>query len=73
MNNAHNSKDLASRIISQLEESVATKQRVLDAHVPVLTHMAEILIDAFRGGHRVFFFGNGGSAADSQHIAAELG
>lgn len=72
MNRTHNSRDLASRIASQLEESIATKQRVLDAHVPLLTHMAEILIDAFRNGNRVFFFGNGGSAADSQHIAAEL-
>lgn len=72
MNRTHNSKDLASRIASQLEESIATKQRVLDGHVPLLTHMAEILITAFRNGNRVFFFGNGGSAADSQHIAAEL-
>ena len=72
MNNAHNPKDLASRIASQIEESIATKQRVLDGHVPVLAHMAEILIDALRNGHRVFFFGNGGSAADAQHIAAEL-
>ena len=72
MINAHHSKALASRITSQIEESIATKQRVLDGHIPVLTHMAQILIEAFRNGNRVFFFGNGGSAADSQHIAAEF-
>ena len=33
---------------------------------------AELLVDAFANGRRVFVFGNGGSAADAQHIAAEL-
>ena len=72
MINAYNSNAMAARIASQLEESIATKQRVLDGHLPVLAHMAQVLIDALRNGNRVFFFGNGGSAADSQHIAAEL-
>jgi D-sedoheptulose 7-phosphate isomerase len=72
VNNAHSPNTLASRIASQIEESIATKQRVLEAHVPVLVRMAQVLVDALRNGKRVFFFGNGGSAADSQHIAAEL-
>jgi D-sedoheptulose 7-phosphate isomerase len=33
---------------------------------------AEILIEAFRGGFKLLSFGNGGSAADAQHLAAEL-
>src|SRR5262249_8946370 len=33
---------------------------------------AAILVTAFRNGHKVLLFGNGGSAADAQHIAAEL-
>jgi D-sedoheptulose 7-phosphate isomerase len=33
---------------------------------------AEILIEAFRGGYKLLSFGNGGSAADAQHLAAEL-
>lgn len=33
---------------------------------------ARLLVRAFRGGRRVFFFGNGGSAADAQHLAAEF-
>ena len=32
----------------------------------------DCLLDAFANGRRVFVFGNGGSAADAQHIAAEL-
>ena len=33
---------------------------------------SQVLIDAYRGGHTMFLFGNGGSAADAQHIAAEF-
>jgi D-sedoheptulose 7-phosphate isomerase len=32
----------------------------------------DLIIDAFKNNHKALFFGNGGSAADSQHIAAEL-
>ncbi|TWT45881.1 Phosphoheptose isomerase 1 [Phycisphaerae bacterium RAS1] len=39
---------------------------------PVLDAVVGVLIDAFRAGRRVYIFGNGGSAADAQHIAAEL-
>jgi len=34
--------------------------------------MADLLVDAFRKGNKVLLFGNGGSAADAQHIACEL-
>lgn len=40
--------------------------------VPSLLTLAEAMSDAVRAGGRVFFFGNGGSAADAQHWAAEL-
>jgi D-sedoheptulose 7-phosphate isomerase len=38
----------------------------------VLQQMAQAIIDAIEDGHRVYLLGNGGSAADAQHIAAEL-
>lgn len=63
---------LGSRIAAQIRESIEVKQRVVLEHIEVLSHAAEVLIDALRRGNRVFLFGNGGSAADSQHIAAEL-
>lgn len=37
-----------------------------------LAQMARIVVDCIRGGGKVVFFGNGGSAADAQHLAAEL-
>lgn len=40
--------------------------------VEVLSEMAELIVQAFRGRHKLLCFGNGGSAADAQHIAAEF-
>ncbi len=60
----------------------ADMSRQLDAHLraaeslrdqlPLVERIADKLIETFRGDRRVYLFGNGGSAADSQHIAAEL-
>ena len=67
-----NHKGLAERIAAQFAESIEVKQRVLETEIGTLAQIAEILVAALRGGHRVLLCGNGGSAADSQHIAAEL-
>lgn len=42
------------------------------AQIPLLEQMADRLIACFEGGGRAYLMGNGGSAADAQHIAAEL-
>jgi D-sedoheptulose 7-phosphate isomerase len=44
----------------------------LEEHAADLARAAEMVIDAFRRGRKVLLFGNGGSAADAQHIAAEF-
>jgi D-sedoheptulose 7-phosphate isomerase len=44
----------------------------LDELLPQLDEAAQRVIDAYRAGGRLFTFGNGGSAADAQHLAAEL-
>ena len=44
----------------------------LQGSVGLLEEMAELLIESLRGGGKVLVFGNGGSAADAQHIAGEL-
>ena len=69
---ANHRTELGARIAAQFAESIEVKQRVLDEHIPVLVQIAEILVAALRRGNRVLLCGNGGSAADSQHIAAEL-
>ncbi len=58
-------------VIKQIEESINLKEE-LKAQSRVLISIAEQIIRAFRAGNKVLLFGNGGSAADAEHIAAEL-
>lgn len=67
-----NAVDLAAGIQERLRESIQTKERVLATLVPAIEEVARLLIEALSAGHKVLLFGNGGSAADSQHIASEL-
>jgi D-sedoheptulose 7-phosphate isomerase len=53
-------------------DSLAAHQRLLAESLPTLAHVALTFIRALRSRHRILFFGNGGSAADAQHVAAEL-
>lgn len=57
-----------------IEASIATKQSLLKNAelVSTVAKVSELLADALRRGNKVLLFGNGGSAADAQHIAAEL-
>ena len=63
---------LSREIEERLRDSIRTKEKVLETLVPQIERAARLLIDALDKGHKVLLFGNGGSAADSQHIAAEL-
>jgi D-sedoheptulose 7-phosphate isomerase len=57
-----------------IEASISVKERLLRDSDLVATvgKVAEILIDAMGAGNKLLLFGNGGSAADAQHIAAEF-
>ena len=59
-------------IKADLEESISTKKEVLKTLVPKIEEAAKMMIAALKSGNKVMFCGNGGSAADSQHLAAEL-
>src|SRR5712692_7712647 len=71
MNQINNFQQRVSRLI---EASIATKQSLLESTdlVSTVAKVSEILVDALRRGNKALLFGNGGSAADAQHIAAEL-
>jgi len=56
----------------QLEESARVKQAFSDALIRNILQFAKKCAVALRGGGKVVFFGNGGSAADALHLAAEL-
>ncbi len=59
-------------IETQLQESIDTKRALLSANLDVVRKIADALIGAFKNNRRVYLMGNGGSAADAQHIAGEL-
>lgn len=59
-------------IAAEFNESITVKQQVIEQHLSTINDIANLLIKSLRAGHKVLFFGNGGSAADSQHIAGEL-
>jgi D-sedoheptulose 7-phosphate isomerase len=53
-------------------DSIAAKRTFLKEHGGSVATVAELLIDRFRAGSKLLLFGNGGSAADAQHLAAEF-
>ena len=61
--------DLIMRV---LEESVDVKQRTVQHHMDTIVRTAERLTACLVAGHKILIFGNGGSAADAQHLAAEF-
>ena len=59
-------------IISRLRESADIKLRFAKESVSEVEKAASLLIKALRAGKKIMIFGNGGSAADAQHVAAEF-
>ena len=55
-----------------VEDSIRAHERLLAESLGSLAEIAEVLANALRTGHKILFCGNGGSAADAQHVAAEL-
>ena len=58
-----------------MKDQIEEHQRVVAAvreQVPILERIADRIHDGFEAGGRLYLLGNGGSAADAQHIAAEL-
>jgi D-sedoheptulose 7-phosphate isomerase len=62
----------AEEIRRQLEESARVKQSFSDELIGRIGQFAEKSAASLRGGGKIVFFGNGGSAADALHLAAEL-
>ena len=66
--------DFQERASRSIQASIAVKERLLGSAevVSMVAQVSEILVDSFRQGNKLILFGNGGSAADAQHIAAEF-
>ena len=55
-----------------VEAHKSMMDELLDSGVEIIAQMAEVIGSALAGGHTIFLCGNGGSAADAQHIAGEF-
>jgi|SRR5579863_10205280 D-sedoheptulose 7-phosphate isomerase len=69
-----NTSDFEQRVGQSIRASIAVKELLLQNGeiTSIIAKVSEVLIDAFRKGNKLLLFGNGGSAADAQHIAAEF-
>jgi len=63
---------MEKRIKNEIEDSIAVKQKVLEQLMPKIKEFCEKSINAYKNKGRLIFFGNGGSAADAQHLVGEL-
>src|ERR1700748_3562908 len=59
-------------IVEELKDHQNTIQKVIDSLVPDIEKACQLITSTIKNGNKVLIAGNGGSAADAQHIAAEL-
>jgi len=69
-----NTSDFEQRVTEAIRASIAVKQLLLanQGLIALLAKVSEVMVAAFEKGNKVLLFGNGGSAADAQHVAAEF-
>ena len=63
---------MREKIKDILLESIQVKEEILRNQIDSIAQIAQLMIDCLKKDGKVIVFGNGGSASDSQHIAAEL-
>ena len=59
-------------LTNSLNEHLETVQKIIASHIPHIKLSGQMICEALTSGRKVLLCGNGGSAADAQHIAAEL-
>lgn len=63
---------MKEHVVKAFEESAEVKRRFVQEHADRIVQVARVITQAFREGHKVLLFGNGGSSTDASHIAAEF-
>ena len=65
---------MTEKVKNIIEESISVKRELLQSPelLSAIQSCVDVLVSVFRNGGKVLFCGNGGSAADAQHLAAEL-
>lgn len=67
-----NKQDALNRAGSLFAESLSVKQLTFNTLIPDIVEVAAIICEAFSAGNKLMICGNGGSAADAQHMATEF-
>lgn len=63
---------MKEKILKEFEESISVKKRFVNENTDTIIEVANLIADTFNMGGKLLLFGNGGSAADASHIAAEF-
>jgi D-sedoheptulose 7-phosphate isomerase len=72
MGHAEQNAEVAVRVAAQFADSAQLKQSAAQVLAEPIARAAGVMVDALRAGGKLLACGNGGSAADAQHFAAEL-
>ena len=64
--------EIQNRIFQEIDESIAVKRALAAEGIDTIAQIVSVIVRILEAGNKVILFGNGGSAADAQHIAAEF-
>ena len=59
-------------IAENLKNSISAKEKLFETQSEVIIRLAQLIAEIIKNGNKLLIFGNGGSAADAQHMAAEF-
>jgi D-sedoheptulose 7-phosphate isomerase len=63
---------MREKILKAFKESISLKQKFVDENIDTIIDVSKLIADTFNRGNKLLLFGNGGSACDASHIAAEF-
>ncbi|HET6513869.1 MAG TPA: D-sedoheptulose 7-phosphate isomerase [Thermodesulfovibrionales bacterium] len=63
---------MEEKILKSFEESISVKEKFIKTHLGVIVEASKMIAEAFNEGKKLLLFGNGGSATDASHMAAEF-
>jgi len=68
----YNNKNMQDKIKAKLNENIEVKKRVINSLLPQVETATNLIIAILKSGNKIMLCGNGGSAADAQHLAGEF-
>lgn len=63
---------MRNKILKSFKDSISVKQQFVDENIETIMEVSRLIADTLNNGSKLLLFGNGGSACDASHIAAEF-